>query len=181
MNDVKIGDFEMSWEGKDGFRLAPGIPPASLWPFDPNGVNQIGSIYTIQGFEFDYVGVIIGSDLVYNFDNQTWIARRENSADAVVKRGGEKLETLLKNTYRVLLTRGMKGCYVYFVDKDTERFFKSRIEMRLSNNKSSGLVKSPITIEMISVPLVGSAPCGNPLLGEENIEEYISVEKSKIR
>ena len=67
VNDVKIGDFEMPWEGKDGFKLAPGIPPASLWPHDPNGVNQIGSIYTIQGFEFDYVGVIIGPDLVYNF------------------------------------------------------------------------------------------------------------------
>lgn len=127
-NDVKIGNFEMPWEGKDGFRLAKGIPPASLWPFDPNGVNQIGSIYTIQGFEFDYVGVIIGPDLVYNFDNQTWIAVRERSADSVVKRGGERLENLLKNTYRVLLTRGLKGCYVYFVDKDTERFFKSRIE-----------------------------------------------------
>src|SRR3989344_5873840 len=181
MNDVKIGDFEMPWEGKDGFKLAKNIPPASLWPFDPNGVNQIGSIYTIQGFEFDYVGVIIGADLVYNFDHQTWIAKRENSADSVVKRGGEKLEALLKNTYRVLLTRGMRGCYVYFVDKDTERFFKSRIEMRLSNNKTPGPIPSPITIDMVRVPLVGSAPCGNPLLGEENIEEYIPVPKAKLR
>ena len=128
VKDVKIEDFEMSWEGKDGFKLAPGIPPASLWPFDPNGVNQIGSIYTIQGFEFDYVGVIIGPDLVYNFDHQTWIGKREMSADAVVKRSGEKLVELLKNTYRVLLTRGMKGCYVCFVDKETEKFFKSRIQ-----------------------------------------------------
>lgn len=128
VNDVKIGEFQMPWEGKDGYRLAPGIPPASLWPNDPNGVNQIGSIYTIQGFEFDYVGIIIGPDLVYNFDNQTWIALREKSADSVVKRSGEKLVDLLKNTYRVLLTRGMKGCYVYFVDKETEKFFKSRIE-----------------------------------------------------
>jgi len=128
VNDVKINDFQMPWEGKDGHKLAPGIPPASLWPHDPNGVNQIGSIYTIQGFEFDYVGVIIGPDLVYNFENQTWIAMREKSADGVVKRSGEKLLELLKNTYRVLLTRGMKGCYVYFVDKETEKFFKSRID-----------------------------------------------------
>ena len=126
--DVQIGDFKMPWEGKDGFRLAKGIPPASLWAFDPNGVNQIGSIYTIQGFEFDYVGVIIGPDLCYNFENQTWIGLREKSADSVVKRSGEKLVELLKNTYRVLLSRGMKGCYVYFVDKETEKFFKSRIE-----------------------------------------------------
>jgi len=128
VHDVKIGDFAMSWEGKDGYKLAPGIPPASLWPFDPNGVNQIGSIYTIQGFEFDYVGVIVGPDLIYNFENQSWIPIREKSSDSVVKRSGEKLLDLLKNTYRVLLTRGMKGCYVYFVDKETEKFFKSRME-----------------------------------------------------
>ncbi len=182
VNDVKIGDFQMPWEGKDGHKLAPGIPPASLWPNDPNGVNQIGSIYTIQGFEFDYVGVIIGPDLVYNFDNQTWIALREKSADGVVKRSGEKLEELLKNTYRVLLTRGMKGCYVYFVDKETEKFFKSRIEGTKSMpTMVTKKIPSPFTIEMIRVPLVGSAPCGNPLLGEENIEEYIEVEKNKIK
>ena len=128
VDDVQIDDFHMPWEGKDGHRLAPGIPPASLWAFDPAGINQIGSIYTIQGFEFDYVGVIIGSDLTYDFNNQTWIASREKSADSVVKRSQEKLLDLLRNTYRVLLTRGMKGCYVYFVDKETERFFKSRME-----------------------------------------------------
>ena len=99
-----------------------------MWPFGPKGVNQIGSIYTIQGFEFDYVGVIFGPDLVYNFENQIWIALREKSADSVVRRSEEKLADLLKNTYRVLLSRGMKGCYVYFVDKDTEKFFKSRME-----------------------------------------------------
>ena len=129
VKDVKIDDFEMSWEGKDGYRLAPGIPPASLWPLDPNGVHQIGSIYTIQGFEFEYVGVIIGPDLIYNFENQCWVAMKENSADSVVKRSGEKLLDLLRNTYRVLLTRGMKGCYIYFVDKETENFFKSRMEI----------------------------------------------------
>ena len=49
------------------------------------------------------------------------------SADSVVKRGKKFLD-LVKNTYRVLLSRGMKGCYVYFMDKDTERFVRSRIE-----------------------------------------------------
>jgi DUF2075 family protein len=128
VNDVKINEFEMPWEGREGFKLAKGIPPASLWPFDPNGVNQLGSIYTIQGFEFDYVGIIFGPDLVYDFDKQSWVGIKENSSDTVVKRSGDKLVELLKNTYRVLLSRGMKGCYVYFVDKDTERFVKSRIQ-----------------------------------------------------
>ncbi|PIT87505.1 MAG: hypothetical protein COU31_02585 [Candidatus Magasanikbacteria bacterium CG10_big_fil_rev_8_21_14_0_10_40_10] len=181
VNDVRIGDFQMPWEGKDGYKLAPGIPPASLWPDDPNGVNQIGSIYTIQGFEFDYVGVIIGPDLIYNFENQIWIALKEKSADSVVKRSGDKLVDLLKNTYRVLLTRGMKGCYVYFIDKETEKFFKSRIETGESYRRYDASVLSPITIGTVRIPLVGLAPCGNPLLGEENIEEYIPVPKAKLR
>ena len=90
--------------------------------------NQIGCIYTAQGFEFDYVGVIFGKDLVYNLDKQTWEGYPENSSDKVVRRSKDKFVDLVKNTYRVLLSRGMKGCYVYFVDKDTERFFKSRTE-----------------------------------------------------
>ena len=108
--------------------MAPGIPKSNFWAYEPNGIDQIGCIYTAQGFEFDYVGVIFGNDLVYDFDEQAWKGHPENSADNVVKRSKDKFVDLVKNTYRVLLSRGMKGCYVYFMDKDTERFFKSRIE-----------------------------------------------------
>jgi DUF2075 family protein len=128
VKDVVIGDFEMTWEGKETRRLAPEVPPASLWPYDPRAVNQIGSIYTIQGFEFDYVGVIVGKDLMYNFGTNRWEGHPENSADAVVKKANEKFVDLVKNAYRVLLSRALKGCYVYFVDKETEKFVKTRIQ-----------------------------------------------------
>lgn len=130
VKDVVIGDFAMTWEGKETRRLAPGVPPASLWPYDPRAVDQIGSIYTIQGFEFDYVGVIIGKDLIYNFETNKWEGHPEFSADSLVKvkRSGDKFLDLVKNTYRVLLSRALKGCYVYFVDKETEKFVRSRIE-----------------------------------------------------
>jgi DUF2075 family protein len=59
---------------------------------------------------------------------QTWKGHSENSADNIVKRSKNNFTELIKNTYRVLLSRGMKGCYIYFSDKETERFFKSRIE-----------------------------------------------------
>ncbi len=128
-DDVIIGDYKRPWDARhDAKKLAPGIPKAALWAYDPNGINQIGCIYTAQGFEFDYVGVIIGKDLIYDFKKQEWIGIKEESADNVVKRSKEQFVELLKNTYRVLLTRGMKGCYVYFMDKETENFFKSRIE-----------------------------------------------------
>lgn len=128
-DDVVIGDYRRPWNAKhDAKRLAPGIPKAHLWAYDSNGINQIGCVYTAQGFEFDYVGVIFGNDLRYDFDGQTWIGDRAHSADNVVKRSKDQFLELVKNTYRVLLSRGMKGCYVHFMDKDTERFIKSRIE-----------------------------------------------------
>jgi hypothetical protein len=126
--DVVIGDFKMPWEAKEyAKKLAPGIPIAPLWAYDPAGVNQLGSIYTIQGFEFDYVGVIVGKDLIYDQDKKTWIGLSENSADPSVKRAKEDFVKYVKNVYRVLMTRGMKGCYVYFLDKNTENYFRSRL------------------------------------------------------
>ena len=130
-NDVVIGEYMRPWDAKpEAKRLAPGIPKAALWAYDPKGIDQVGCVYTAQGFEFDYVGVIFGDDLVYNFDNQDWQGNPARSSDSVVKRAKGKFTDLVKNTYRVLLSRGMKGCYVCFMDKDTERFFKSRIETR---------------------------------------------------
>jgi len=127
--DVKIGGFRRPWNARpEATRLAKGIPKATLWAHDPNGIDQIGCIYTAQGFEFDYVGVIFGEDLVYNLDDQRWEGHPVNSGDPVVRRSGDRFIDLVKNTYHVLLSRGLKGCYVYFLNKDTERFFKSRME-----------------------------------------------------
>lgn len=80
-----------------------------------------------QGFEFDYAGVIFGPDLVHR-PGTGWIGQKEHSHDTVVKRSGDKFVDLVKNVYRVLLSRAMKGCYVYFMDKETENFFRSRTE-----------------------------------------------------
>lgn len=128
--DVVIEGFRRPWNARpEAARLAKGIPKATFWAHDPNGMNQIGCVYTAQGFEFDYVGVIFGNDLEYNLDEQRWEGHPENSGDSVVRRSKDQFVNLVKNTYRVLLSRGLKGCYVYFLDKDTERFFKSRMEV----------------------------------------------------
>jgi len=129
-NDVVIENYRRPWNARpEATRLPSNTPKAPLWAYDPNGIYQIGCIYTAQGFEFDYVGVIIGEDLIYDLDSGKWTGMRENSADTVVKRSEDKFMELTKNTYRVLLSRGLKGCYVYFMNKDTERFFKSRMEV----------------------------------------------------
>ena len=127
LDDVVVGDWKRPWDAKPGAgRLAKGIPPAALWAYDPNGIGQVGCVYTAQGFEFDYIGVIIGKDLVYRSD-KGWVGVKEESCDTMVKRSKDKFVDLVKNTYRVLLTRGMKGCYVYFLDDETRKFFESRI------------------------------------------------------
>ena len=118
----------MPWEGKSGKKLAQGIPEAPLWAYDPNGVNQIGCIYTIQGFEFEYVGVIFAKDLRYDSSRKEWIGDKKESSDSKLRGiSDEEFAKYAKNIYRVLLSRGMKGCYLYFMDKETENFFKSRI------------------------------------------------------
>ncbi len=128
VEDVVVGDYRRPWNAKSDSSLAKGIPKESLWATEPGGIEQVGCIYTAQGFEFDYVGVIFGRDLTYDLDRQRWVGHPDQSFDAVVKRSPKDFEVMVKNTYRVLLSRGMKGCYVYFMDKDTERFVRSRME-----------------------------------------------------
>jgi hypothetical protein len=129
-DDVQIGGFHRPWNARpEAKRLARGIPKAPLWAVDPGGVDQVGCIYTAQGFEFDYVGVIFGLDLRYDFDHQSWVGDPNHSFDTPVKRSKERFADLVKNTYRVLLSRGLKGCYVHFMDRDTERFVRSRMRV----------------------------------------------------
>jgi hypothetical protein len=129
--DIEIGSWARPWNARpDAGRLRKGIPPAPLWAHDPGGIDQVGCVYTAQGFEFDYVGVIWGSDLTYRFTEQRWVGNKSASHDSVVKRSGDRFADLVKNTYRVLLSRGLKGCYVVFVDRETENFVRSRVEFQ---------------------------------------------------
>jgi uncharacterized protein len=129
VEDVQVAGYSRPWNAKpNAGRLAPGVPPAPIWATDPRGVDQVGCIYTAQGFEFDYAGVIFGDDLVWRKDH--WVADKKRSADSVVKRSGERFEALVRQTYRVLLSRGMKGCYVYFTDQETRTFFQNRMSIR---------------------------------------------------
>ncbi|GAA4461905.1 DUF2075 domain-containing protein [Nibrella saemangeumensis] len=127
--DIQIGEYKRPWNAHHSANfLADNVPKASLWAYETNGINQVGCVYTAQGFEFDYVGVIFGKDLKYSFEQQSWIGQPHFSQDKTVKRDREHFLSFVRNTYKVLLTRGMKGCYVYFEDKETEQYFRSRTE-----------------------------------------------------
>jgi hypothetical protein len=129
--DVKVGEWSMPWNAKaEARRLGPGIPKSDFWASAKEGIDQVGCVYTAQGFEFDYVGVIFGPDLVYRPMDGGWVGQRDHSNDRVVRSGvtDQEFTDFVKSTYRVLLTRGLRGCYVYFMDTPTRDFFLSRVE-----------------------------------------------------
>lgn len=121
VNDVKIGDFEMPWEKKNEFWK---------WATDDSGMEQVGTVYTAQGFEFDYIGIIFGNDLIFSNSEQKWIAKPENSHDGMVTRNNSELAKHFKHVYRVLMSRAHRGVYVYFMDKVTENYFRKNMELK---------------------------------------------------
>ena len=138
VHDIVIGDFSMSWN----------LGNSDTWAIDENSVNEIGCIHTSQGLEFDYVGVILGNDIRYE-NNQIVTdfnerARTDQSLKGIKKmyaedkeKALEEADTIIKNTYRTLMTRGMKGCYIYCEDVYLEQYFKEKLgileDYKLSN------------------------------------------------
>ncbi|MBU0683995.1 MAG: DUF2075 domain-containing protein [Candidatus Omnitrophica bacterium] len=123
-------NFAMPWEAQDKYpgKIAKGIPKWFQWAYQTGGVNQVGCIYTAQGFEFDYIGVIIGPDLKYDKQNDCLSFDVGATCDPTLRKDIKNFDTYAKNIYRVLMTRGMKGCYVYFCDKEVENYFKKHIK-----------------------------------------------------
>ncbi|MDP2647713.1 MAG: DUF2075 domain-containing protein [Candidatus Yanofskybacteria bacterium] len=120
INDIEIDGLGLRWNSvlRD-------------WVNSPNAVNEVGCIHTIQGYELNYVGVIVGPELSYDPVLKKLIVRGEYYKDSNGWKGisdPAELERYILNIYKTLMTRGIKGCYVYFVDKETEKLFRSRIE-----------------------------------------------------
>lgn len=123
VKDVKIGDFAMPWETHGDISRPPsGYVRWYEWAYKPEGIKQVGCIYTAQGFEFDYIGVIIGPDLIYNKETGKIETNRTASKDPVLLRYQENFDSYVRNIYRVLMSRGMKGCYVYVCDQDLRNY-----------------------------------------------------------
>jgi len=132
--DIEIPDynFEISWNLND-----------SIWAIDPDSVTEAGCIHTSQGLEFDYVGVIIGPDLcLYNdkvVTDYTKRAKTDQSLKGIKtmsKENPEKAQALadqiIRNTYRTLMTRGQKGCFIFCTDPELNRYFKQRVKTSIS-------------------------------------------------
>ena len=116
--DVQIGDWHRPWNAKPEKRV-PDAPASHFWASDERGFGQVGCIYTAQGFEYDWAGVIFGNDFVWREDH--WESSRKHSHDPAVKKADDlHFRRLVRNTYKVLLTRGMRGVCVYSEDEETQ-------------------------------------------------------------
>ncbi|MFK3943319.1 DNA/RNA helicase domain-containing protein [Pseudomonas monteilii] len=129
-DDIVIGDdYARQWNlDQDG----------SLWIIAENSVEQVGCIHTCQGLEVDYIGVIIGPDLIVR-DGQVITSPEARDRHDRSIRGWKTLmkaqpvfaqkeiDLIIKNTYRTLMTRGMKGCYLYCTDQETADYFRHRL------------------------------------------------------
>ncbi|MEU5214379.1 DUF2075 domain-containing protein [Streptomyces sp. NPDC020742] len=128
--DVVVGNWARPWNLR-GDRSVSGAPPSALWATDPAGFGQIGCVYTAQGFEYDWSGVIIGPDLVWRGDR--WVTDRSASKDPVFKKSTPEadVDRLIRNTYKVLLTRGLIGTIVYSTDLETREKLRELVDGRV--------------------------------------------------
>ena len=127
-HDIQIGDYGISWNLADGDAFA----------VNEDSVHEAGCIHTSQGLEFDYVGVIIGNDMRYenghvvtDFTKRAKTDTSLKGIKALAKRDPQEAnrlaDELIKNTYRTLMTRGMKGCYVYCTNRELADYMRQRI------------------------------------------------------
>jgi len=128
-HDIQIGDFGISWNLEDG----------QIYATSESSVHEAGCIHTTQGLEFDYVGVIMGDDIRYEngcvVTDFTKRAKTDQSLKGIKKmykenpeEALERAEEIIKNTYRTLMTRGMKGCYIYCTDKGLRDYIRKRLK-----------------------------------------------------
>lgn len=136
VHDITIPEF--------GFEMSWNLGNSETWAIDPDSINEAGCIHTCQGLEFDYVGVIIGPDMGYDPETGEIVtdaskrAKTDKSLFGLKKRYSEEerpiiADRIIKNTYRVLMTRGMKGCYVYCTDCNLSDYLKNKIERKTAS------------------------------------------------
>ncbi len=124
--DINIGDFHAQWNRTNYFAV------------DPKSIDEVGCIHTAQGMEFEYVGLIIGDDLVYRDGHVLTDYTRHPEKAGEFKRPHQQkpdpadkeiLDRIIRNTYKVLFTRGQKGLYLYVMDKDLREYLKGQIQL----------------------------------------------------
>ena len=131
--NVKNGRGEWDIELPNGFKAKWNLEKDDHWAVNPNSFEEVGCIHTCQGMEFDHVGVFIGKDLYYKdghvLTNRNAISKDDKTSGIRLKStSDEEADKLIRRTYKVLLTRGLKGCYIYCEDKALRDYLRSKLK-----------------------------------------------------
>lgn len=129
LRDIQISNYGAKWN------LAS---HGQSWIIRPDSATEVGCIHTCQGLEVEYIGVIIGPDLIVRDGNIITRGLDHPGSDkalsgfrSILRESPDKANkianTLIRNTYRTLMTRGMKGCYIYCTDPETRQYFKEKL------------------------------------------------------
>ena len=127
------GDYDIMLP--DGFKAKWNLEKDKIWAINPNSFEEVGCIHTAQGLEFDYVGVLIGKDLKYDstsgriITDKQAISKDDKSSGIRSCKNESIVRKLILNTYKTLLTRGQKGCYVYCEDKSLAEYIKKKARL----------------------------------------------------
>ena len=185
-HDIKFPehDFSMKWNlSSDG----------NLWILKESAVNEIGCIHTSQGLELDYIGVIIGPDLIYRdgklTTNPDARARTDKSLSGyktLRKKNREeadrRADLIIRNTYRTLMSRGQKGCYIYCTDEPTAEYFRNLLKTEEPQNSEEAPEKYPgLNLEVRqrhevepyknAVPIYNLKAAAGKFSGEQTVDE----------
>lgn len=124
------GDYDIYLE--NGFKAKWNLSGDKIWAINPKSYEEVGCIHTAQGLEFDYVGVLIGRDLRYDPKTGTIITDQEqiskdDKTSGIRTASKDDAARIIKNTYKTLLTRGQKGCFIYAEDPELRVYIRSII------------------------------------------------------
>ena len=166
--DIVIGDFKAKWN----------LANDNVFAINPASVNEVGCIHTVQGMEFDYIGVIIGKDLIFKdgavCTDQTAVSRDDHSSGIRTCHDHVLADRLIRNTYKVLLTRGLKGCFVYCEDDALRNHIRSFFPAESEQPQKEEIDN------LIYLPVVGEIAAGHEHFMEEEIITRIGVEPHEI-
>lgn len=126
--------FDINLE--NGFKAKWNFSNTSTWAIDEDSFNEVGCIHTSQGLEFDYCGVIIGKDLRFENDNVITDFTKRAKTDTSLKgirttKNYNLADRIIRNTYRTLLSRGQKGCYIYCEDKKLLKYMSDMLGIKI--------------------------------------------------
>lgn len=168
--DIEIGGLKLIWNST-----------TQDWVNSPNAINEVGCIHTVQGYDLNYVGVIIGPEFSYDVKSKKFKVDREKYFDTNGRNGitdPNELERYIINIYKTLLTRGIKGTYVYVADENLRNYLKEVVNKTPASIQKEiipEIVKSPYVGEMVKLPLFDSVGCGELMFADPSVQEMIDV------